>query len=376
MNFLRKLFGAKPAPVPPAPQTSAAPAPAPESTPEPAPSPVPVLPPSPPASSLPPPSVTTRFSVSAEPPGAAPEPLRPEQLETTLLTLDGPVWLPPDSPAVELLPAKSDHASVIAFLGGSAEVAPGESAEVPGRLSRAIPLYLAEQVEFGTEALTRTHVSWLIKPRPGFILGAKNWDDATASHHIRQAVADDPADYLVLTHLRCPDDRWTLELRLIRTIDAACLATASADCPAHGPGQALSRLTDEILALLAAHADTPAAPSASALSSASLPASALSPYLLLLDQVLSVRTAALPGAVETLRNEAEIIEDQLRLCRAQPDCVPARLGLAHTLRGLKQIRPAALPGFRDRVEALQKEQPLPEPAHGILARIIAEAFAG
>ena len=371
MNFLRKLFGAKPAPVPP--QASAAPAPAPQPRPAPPP-PAPSAPPEPPL------SVTSDSSVSFVPPAPSPSPapqppLRPEQLETTLLTLDGPVWLPPDSPAVELLPAKPDDVAVIAFLGGSAEVGPGQSAEGPGRLARTLPLYLAEQVEFGTEALTRTHVSWLLKPRPGFILGAKNWDDATASHHIRQAVADDPADYLVLSHLRCPDDRWTLELRLIRTIDAVCLATASADCPAGGPGRALATLARELLALLAAHADTPAAPSASDLSSASLPDSALSPYLLLLDQVLAIRSAALPGAAGTVRNEREIVESQLRLCLAQPDSVPIRLGLAHTLRGLKQVRPAVPPEFRDRVEALQKEHPLPEPARALASRVFAEAFS-
>ncbi|MBC8009524.1 MAG: hypothetical protein H7067_05465, partial [Burkholderiales bacterium] len=292
MNFLRKLFGSKPT-TPPVGVTPATPPAAPASAPAAA-SPAARSAPSSPAPSAPAPRVTwdavTPNLVSSTPPPA------PVKLETTLLTIDGPVWLPGDSPAIELCPVKPDDAPAIAFLGGSAELLPPDDsgraplADAASRLSRALPLYLADQIEFRTEALTRTHVSWLVKPAPGFILGGKNWDDATAARHVRSASADDPADYVVVTHLVCTAEPWIIELRLVRTIDGCCLGTATARCPSADPAQALPGLTRDLLALLATHAELPAAATPDAL----LPTPS-SAYLLRLEQLLAAQCAGRAG---------------------------------------------------------------------------------
>lgn len=374
MNFFRKLFGSKPS-TPPAksipattPATPADSSPPPESASS--------LAASTPVAPAPSPRVTweavTPSIVSPIPP---PNPT-PVKIETTLLTIDGPVWLPGDSPAIELCPVKPDDAPAIAFLGGSAELLPPDRsgraplAEVASRLSRALPLYLAEQIEFRTEALTRTHVSWLVKPAPGFILGGQNWDDATAARHVRAASPDDPADYVVILHLVCTAEPWSIELRLVRTIDGSCLGTATARCPSSDPAQALPGLTRDLLDLLATHAEVPASAAPDDL--LPVPGSA---YLLRLEQLLAVRTAALPGAAGTVRGEGEILEGQLQLCLDQPASVPVRLLFAHTLRALKAVRPAALADYRIRVEQLEKDHPLAEPAQSVVARVCAEAFA-
>ncbi len=374
MNFFRKLFGAKPA-TPPTPSPATPPAPPAK------PAQTPVVPPTPPAAE-PPPRVTfssvtpsAAESAPAPLPPSPPPPAAPVQIETTLLTIDGPVWLPLDSPAIELFAAKTDHAPVIAFIGGSAEV--GAPAGTPehaalvasaGRLSRALPLYLADQVELGTDALTRTLVSWLVKPAPGFILGGKNWDDATAAHHVRRSAADDPADYVVVTHLVCDRDPWRVELRLVRTIDAACLATITASCPADDPGAMLPGLARDLLAELATHLELPSHAPEHA-----LPAS--SDCLLRLEQLLAVRTAALPGASATLRGEREILEGQLRLCHEHPASLPVRLLFIHSLGAMGKVRPAIRAEFRERAESLHREQPLPEPAQAVLTRLLGEVFA-
>jgi len=62
------------------------------------------------------------------------------------------------SPAAELFSAKTSDAFTVAFLGCSTDVATIQSAsnvqmaDAPGRISRALPLFLAEQVEFGSQA--------------------------------------------------------------------------------------------------------------------------------------------------------------------------------------------------------------------------------
>lgn len=299
------------------------------------------------------------------------------KVELTLLALEGPSWLSPESPAAELYPAKANDALLVAFHGASAELPPPDAsgrpplADAPARLVRALPLFLAEQVELHTSAMARTLVPWLVKPHPGFILGGSAWDDATASRHARGSVADDPADYVVVTHLRCLAEPWTIELRLVRTIDAACLATASVACPSADPGLALPELVRELFAALAAHAEIA---STAESQGPAAPAPGIR-YLLALEQLLAVRTAGIDPAKSTLRNERELLDGQLAFCAEQPDNLPLRLILANTLGAMKRARPEIVADYRERVERLDAEHPLPEPARAVTARLFAAVFA-
>ncbi len=309
---------------------------------------------------------------------ATSEPPKPEKIEVTLLAVEGPVWLPPDSPAAELFPAKSEDAALVAFLGSSAEVDPASAepgrarlSDAPGRLSRALPLYLTERLEFQSGALGRTLVPWIVKPRPGFILGGMPWDDATASRHARAAVPEDAADYLVITHLRCRAEPWTIEVRVLRTIDAACLATASIPCSLSDLAPALSALEAAVSGALATHAEIVPAP---------VPAADLLPapsadYLLRLEQLLAVRTSGIEPGKAPLNGEREILDGQLHLCLEHADKIAVRLLFAHTLKAMKRVRPDILPEFQARADLLQREKPLAEPAHSVVSRLLAEAFA-
>jgi hypothetical protein len=64
----------------------------------------------------------------------------------------------------------------------------------------------------------------------------------------------------------------------------------------------------------------------------------------------------------------------VQLCLDQPTNVTTRLLLASTLGNLKPTRPQVVAEFRERVELLQKEKPLPQPAHQILRQILEETF--
>ena len=298
----------------------------------------------------------------------------PDQIELTLLTLAGPVWLPPGSPAHELFPAKPADAPVVTFLGGSAEMPPAPEphrirmADGPGRLSRALTLYFAEQVEFATAAITRTLVPWITKPSPSFAVSGVAWEDSGAAAHAR--TGERPADFVVTTHLRCTVEPWRIELRLVRTIDAKCLAEAATPCSSADPALALPLMTRELLGALSAHADLPAQIPKIPLG----PSPATSAYLLRLEQLLAVRTAGIEPARSNLSGEREILAGQLQLCLDHPENLPARLIFAHTLRGMKKVRPDILAEFRIRTDLLQTEKPLPEPAQSVVARVLAEAF--
>ena len=83
----------------------------------------------------------------------------------------------------------------------------------------------------------------------------------------------------------------------------------------------------------------------------------------------------MPGCAETLSGEHGILDGMLQLCLDLPESLPPRLLLVHTARAMRQTRPRAVDAFRARLELLQKERPLQEPAQSVLARLVAETFA-
>lgn len=302
-----------------------------------------------------------------------------EEMVTTLLSGDGPQWLRERSPANELFPPLTNRPIRIGFLGSTAEkTAPGakhgyEMSDIPGNLSRAVPLFLAEQVRFRAQTAVRMFTAWLAAENPAFVVQEMPWETPVAAQHAR--AGENPCDYVVVTHLKAMDSLWHLELRLIRTIDARCLATASASFPAAQPQTELPALADRLLQLLGQHAELTAAPSPLLYR---VPSGAdFSDYLLRLEQLLTVLSAGMKGvSPEFLSGEREMLEGSLHLCLRHPDNVVVRLVFVETLVRMKKVRPQVVEEFRERALLLKREKPLPEPAQEIVGRILHEVFPG
>jgi Flp pilus assembly protein TadD len=301
-----------------------------------------------------------------------------EPMKMAMLAIEGPVWLKPSSPAAELFLAKTAEAPVIAFLGSTAEIATNSKrtqhqlADPPGRLSRALPLFLAEQVEFGSAARAQTLVPWIVEPTGGFVLSGGAWNDDDAAGYSRQGQIK--SDYVVATHLKTTVEPWTVELRLIRAIDAKCLGTLSVSFPSVKPEEGLPKLILQLLRLLTDQAEvrlqTP-----SPLYEPPVGTN-LAYYLLRLEQLLAVRCGGMDGVNPGfLSGEREILDGNLQLCLACPNNVGTRILLAQTLSAMKKVRPEIPPEFKDKLALLQKDHPLSEPAHSIVQRIINEVFA-
>lgn len=300
------------------------------------------------------------------------------QVQMAMLTIEGPVWLKPTSPAAELFPAHSSDAPVIAFLGSSAEMATNvksaqhQMPDAPGRLSRALPLFLAEQVELGSDARARTLIPWIVEPSAGFVLCGVAWNDEDAANYARQDGIK--GDFVVVTHLKTQAEPWIAELRLVRTIDGRCLETLSATFPSTRFEDGIPALARQLLQSLARHAEVEQR-TASPLYQVPL-ASQFPYYLLRMEQLLAVRCGSMDGVkLGFLHGEREVVDGNLQLSLACPDNVPARLLLAQTLMALKAARPAVVAEFKDRVMLLQKERPLHEPAHAVVQRLFNDAFA-
>lgn len=306
------------------------------------------------------------------------QPAPAEKVSVALLSIEGPVWLAEDSPALELFPALGAEAVRIAFLGSTAETGTmgdkpmQQLSDMPGRASRAIPLFLAEQVQFHARAAARTLVPWLQGERPAFVLSGVPWDDGDAAQHAR--TGDKPCDYVVVTHLKASQPMWQVELRLIRTIDAKCLGGASASFTAAETQNALPVLASHVLQLLQEHADVELAASPSLYQ---VPAGSDFPYYLLrLEQLLAVRCTTMPGTPPGFLNgEREILDGNLQLCLNRPGNVVARIVFAQTLARMKKVHPQVVEEYRDKVRLLQKEKPLTGTTQAVIERVLTEVYS-
>ena len=307
-------------------------------------------------------------------------PLQDDELKVAMLVMDGPVWLKPTSPATELFPAKEIDPVRVAFFGGSADVPTNSQrvelqlADARGRLSRAIPLFLAEQVEFHTDAHAQTLVSWITNISGGFVLAGAPWSDEQAAHSARQG--EQKADYVVCVHLKACNEPWMAQIRLIRTIDGTCLGTTEAPFSSLEPFDGLRDLTTKVIELLKREVNLTrvSQPDAYAIPSGS----DFSYYLLRLEQLLAVRCGAMnasEGREGFLSGEREILDGNLQQCLRYPKSVSLRVLMAQTFWTMKLARHDILPEFNERVAMLQREHPLPEPAQSVIQRVFNEAFS-
>jgi tetratricopeptide (TPR) repeat protein len=299
------------------------------------------------------------------------------QFKMAMLTIEGPVWLKPSSPAAELFPAKPSETLTIAFLGSTAEIASNSKhtehqlANLEGRLSRSIPLFLAEQVEFNSHARVQTLVPWLVETASGFVLSGMPWKDEEAANCSRQGELK--SDYVILSHLKAQAEPWTVELRLIRSIDGKRLSELSATFLSAKPQETIPALAGQLLELLARDAEVA---SQAPPQSYQVPAGLNFPYYLLrLEQLLAVRCGGMDGVPKRfLSGERDIIDGNIQMCLACPANTNTRILLANTLLAMKKVRPDILPEFKDKLALLQKEKTLGEPAQGIIQRMIIEAL--
>lgn len=294
------------------------------------------------------------------------EPVPPEKIRMTMLTLNGPLWLIPGHATSQIAPPRSSDAPHIAFLGSSFEAATMPSAvtaqpsDGSGRMSRALPLFLNETVFLHSNARTTTLVPWITNGGGGFGLFGKAPDLADMAHRARQmAKGDDgtrPADFLVGTHLITRGENWKLQLALVRTIDGQTLVSHSYDFAEAD----FSRIADQVTAdLLSALAQEAGGESRTPPAATRVQASGLDLYLFRLEQCLAVRCGTMPGSRrDFLTNPAEILDGMVDLSLQNPQHLPSRILLWRVLDGLKTNEPELVKSMATKVRELQADHPL------------------
>ena len=298
-----------------------------------------------------------------------------------MLPVPNPVWLKPESPAVELFRVPEHPELKVSFLGCSistpaaADQPEFQLSDRPGRLSRAVPFFLAEQARFRNAAEVTTLVPWITAEPGSFIVNGAGWTDEEV---VTSATQADPAvRFAVLTHLIVPapdsTDAYKVVLRLLRTSDGSCAGELSASFTLNAMQPGLQKLADELVTLLA---QTSGIPASSAPVAYSVPAASFGDYLLRLEQLLAVRCAGMETHRGTLYGQREILDGMLNLCLTHPENVPARLILAHALTVIGMVWPEIAAQFAPRVQYMQQQTPLKGATAPIVDGLFEEALKG
>lgn len=295
----------------------------------------------------------------------------------TMLNLAGPIWFDPASPAAALFPPKDADAVMICFLGGSADL--GESggprvglSDTAGRLTRALSLFLCEQLHFRTDGAGQVLQPFVVGGDGGFVLSGKSWDDELAAERARQC--QPPADYVVVTHLEATGKKPFLSARLLRTIDGSQLEGTQVPVDCQHPEAAFDQLAAWLVKATCQQAGVEPIKPAEAYQ---VPRGEyFNDYLLRIEQALAVTCAATAAASPRfLHGEREIVAGTLNLCLEQPANITARVLLAALLDRMRRVNAPAVAESRQRVERLQAEYPLPAPAADLVGQMLDAVFA-
>lgn len=289
-------------------------------------------------------------------------PLTEESVQTTMICIFGPIWLPESSPARSMVRlTDANNAPVVCFLGSSAETATNaghpiqQLSDSAGRMSRALPLFLAEQSALHLRVRSRTLIPFMVPPHHGFVLAGTPWDAEYVTHLARDGT--EPADYLVLTHLTVVGESWNARARIIRTIDSNCVSDWTQPIALDDPKPALDHMVSQVHSELQRHAGAIPVPSGSQYQ---VPQGIyFGEYLLRLEQLLAVRCGSMENVSRSfLIGTRSIIDGVLNLCLECPSLLVPRLILLEVLSCLNRVDRDLVCEYRDRINLLQKEKPL------------------
>jgi len=301
----------------------------------------------------------------------------PVPLSATVISIQGPLWARDPSPFAVLVPDKRADARRIAIFGSTAlfaqeaEEPQQQLSDGPGRLSRAVPLLLAERIHLATDAAGFALIPWV--QDQGFALFGRPYEDRDLCG--LAGMSERGFDFIVAVVLDATQPLCKLKARLVRTSDARRMAETQVETSPECPGPAVGRLVDSLLELLAAHAgvravraptwyETPAGDD-------------LSDYLLRVEQQLAVvcrQSDSLQGG--GLFGEREILDGILYLCVHQPTNATVRLVLAETLRQMQKVRPEILSEYQDKIRLLQRDHPPAAEVAKLIDKTLAEVLGG
>jgi tetratricopeptide (TPR) repeat protein len=284
-----------------------------------------------------------------------------------LLVLENPVWAHGVLGFESLLPKKSESSPRIAFMCGSGD--PGVKDGDPvlrqrsndlGRFTRAMPMFLAEELQIQTDARSSFALPWI--KGGGFVLSANPW------RYEDLKMDGTRADYLALVHVDARQTSWTMRLEVLSASDGAPRGTWDKAIELQRPGSTASEFIESVIKAVGATRQ----PQQSKDLLAPQP-ERLAQYFVALEQALAVAAANIEDSASSyLYEERSIFDNLLSLALDTPACIRTRCLLLNTLEKEARRRPDIAREYREKIQRLQKEHPLKA---GPTANLVAAAIA-
>jgi tetratricopeptide (TPR) repeat protein len=284
--------------------------------------------------------------------------------ELIFLRLEQPVWSGGQFGFEAVLPRKAESAPRIVIVCASGECPPASAGEL-GRISRALPMFLAEELYLCTRARCVFVLPWM--KRGGFVLSPQRWT--------RASLPDDPAppQLIVFTHVDATRTPWNAQLTLEqpRRAEAPAISIRQNIDPvnvAQGVVALLETLMMRVSMLLAVQR-LEADPALAAPDSGRLAA-----YLDALEQALAVWIAVSQEVGDSFLGPERAIFDQLfDVCEKGARMLRPRMLYLTALENRARLRPDLVGEYLDKLLPLEERYPT---AHACGARLLASAEEG
>ncbi len=278
-------------------------------------------------------------------------------LELVVMKLDQPIWTRGVLGFEAVLPAKAAASPRVHFVCGSGEAGDDSGGKVVsqptnelGRLSRALPMFLAEEIHLRSNARTAFLLPWM--KQGGFILSARPWTQAfLPPDHT-------PPDLIVFLHVDARVAPWLLNVRIENMQRNATpvvferafgLATAGEDVLG-----LLNDLLTRLTILLALKRET----TDEAL--ATPPPGLLPGYLAAIEQALAVGLAARQAeGASFLYQERSIFDHLFDVTLHGPKLLRPRMLLVNALENQARRRKDIAAEYLDKLTLLQQQHGLP-----------------
>jgi len=293
----------------------------------------------------------------------------------SLLAFERPVWCRASSVFASLLPSKTDKSTRIVIFGNTSihndltEEPILQPADGPGRASRAIPLFMAEQIHTQTDAVGVALITWA--QSKGFAVFGKPYDEKTLCELVEK---DETApDYIVSVIIDSTQNIWDISVSIIQRILRKSLTTINIKVPSENPGPAIIQLTDNVIDLLVKYSEIKVInPPDWYLVPVGVDSS---DYLLRLEQQLAVVCKTIDSLQGGgLVGEHEIIDGILHLNVKYPENKTIRIILAQTLKLIKKNNPTILEEYKEKIMLLQQDYPIEGNVGQLIQKTISEAI--
>jgi tetratricopeptide (TPR) repeat protein len=278
-------------------------------------------------------------------------------LEVVVMKLEQPVWARGVLGFDTVLPAKTKSSPRVHFVCGSAETGDDTGATVVsqptndlGRIARALPMFLAEEIYLRTNARTAFLVPWI--KQGGFILSAKPWTRAFLPPDLT------PPEIIVYLHVDARASPWRLVVSIENEQRHATAVvfeqTFALDSAGHDALTLLYNLIPRLTSALALRREE----SNSALGTP--PAELLPGYLAAIEQALAIGLAARQTGGENFLHQERSIFDHLFDVALQGDALlRPRMLLVNALENQTRRRPDIAREYLEKLALMQQRHPLP-----------------